>query len=152
LPAAGDPDEVNPLVVDVIEREVAWLIENAEPNLFPPATMLFNVSEIRTLRESMAIQKAHVGRIQLAVLLYAYAIEAEHPKVAAGVRRSARGWGGVANFIGDETALDYIDEVRFARFRTNLAEWAREVQTLRESELPTPELDEATDRLFDEFF
>lgn len=58
----------------------------------------------------------------------------------------------MANFIGDETALDYIDEVRFERFLENLAEWAREVQTLRECELPTPELDEATDRLFDEFF
>ncbi len=58
----------------------------------------------------------------------------------------------MAKFIGDETALDYVDEARFARFLENLAEWAREVQTLRESELPTPELDEATNRLFDEFF
>jgi hypothetical protein len=114
--------------------------------------MLFNVSEIRTRRESMAIQKAHVGRIQLAVLLYAYAIEAEHPEVAAGVRRSARGWGSVANFIGDETALDYIDEVQFARFLGNLGAFARAVTVLRTQTLPSVEADQATDRLFDEFF
>jgi hypothetical protein len=69
LPAAGDPDEINPLVVDVIEREAAWLTDNAVPNLFPPPTMLFNVSEVRARRERMAIQKAHVGRVRLAVVL-----------------------------------------------------------------------------------
>jgi len=152
LPVAGDPDEVNPLVVDVIERETAWLTENAVPNLFPPATMLFDVSEIRARRERMAIQKTHVGRIQLAVLLYAYAIEAEHPELAAGVRRAGRGWGGVANFIGDETALDYIDEARFARFIENLGAFARAVTVLRTQALPSVEADQATDRLFDEFF
>jgi hypothetical protein len=152
LPVAGDPDEVNPLVVDVIERETAWLTENAVPNLFPPATMLFNVSEIRARREAMAIQKAHVGRIQLVVLLYAYAIEADHPDIAAGVRRSARGWGGVANFIGDETALDYVDEDRFARFLENLGAFARAVTVLRTQTLPSVEADEATDRLFNDFF
>jgi len=152
LPAPGDPGEIRALIVDISTRESAWLVENAVPNLFPPAAMLFNVSEVRAHRRTMATQKAHVGRIQLAVLLYAYSIEAEHPEVAAGGRRAARGWGGVANFIGDETALDYVDEARFELFRSNLADWARTVQTLRENELPTPELDEATDRLFDEFF
>ena len=152
LPAAAGTAAVNPLLVDVIERESDWLLENAVPNLFPPASMLFNVAEIRAHRERMAVQKAHVGRIQLAVLVYAFAVEGDNPELAAGVRRSARGWGSVANFIGDETALDYIDEVRFERFRQNLRAFAREAEVLRTQALPSPELDEATDRLFREFF
>ncbi len=100
----------------------------------------------------MARQKAHVGRVQLAVLIYAYAIEADDPDLAAGVRRSARGWGSVANFVGDETALDYVDEVRFERFRQNLRSFARELEVLRTQARPSPELDRATDRLFGEFF
>ena len=100
----------------------------------------------------MAVQKAHVGRIQLAVLVYAFAVEGDNPELAAGVRRSARGWGSVANFIGDETAMDYIDEARFERFRQNLRAFAREAEVLRTQALPSEELDEATDRLFREFF
>jgi len=100
----------------------------------------------------MVRQKGHVGRIQLAVLLYAFAVEGDEPGLAAGVRRSARGWGSVANFIGDETALDYIDEAGFERFRQNLRVFAREIEVLRTQAYPSPELDQATDRLFREFF
>ena len=152
LPSAAGTAALNPLLVDVVQQEIAWLVENAVPNLFPPPTMLFNVAEIRAHRERMARQKAHVGRIQLVVLLYAFAVEGDEPELAAGVRRSARGWGGVANFIGDETALDYIDEARFERFRQNLRAFAREIEVLRTQAYPSPELDQATDRLFSEFF
>ena len=58
----------------------------------------------------------------------------------------------MANFIGDETAMDYVGDEQFERFRTNLAEWGRSVQTLRDTRLPSPELDEISDRLFREFF
>jgi len=152
LPAAAGTAAVNALLVDVIEQETGWLLENAVPNLFPPATMLFNVAEIRAHRQRMAVQKAHVGRIQLAVLVYAFAVEGDNPELAAGVRRSARGWGSVANFIGDETAMDYIDEARFERFRQNLRAFAREAEVLRTQALPSEALDEATERLFREFF
>jgi hypothetical protein len=152
LPAAAGTAAINELLVDLIEQETGWLLQNAVPNLFPPATMLFNVAEIRAHRERMAVQKAHVGRIQLAVLVYAFAVEEANPELAAGVRRSARGWGSVANFIGDETAMDYIDEVRFERFRQNLRAFAREAEVLRTQALPSEALDEATDRLFREFF
>lgn len=152
LPAPGAPEDVVPLVTDVIGSEARWLVDHAVPNVFPPATELFNVAAIRKHRERMARQKQRAGRIQLAVLLYAYAIEGGHPEVAAGVRRGARAWGSVANFIGDETALDYVDEARFERFRANLTEWAEAVQTLRDTGLPSADLDAVSDRLFDEFF
>jgi len=86
------------------------------------------------------------------VLLYAFAVEGDDPELASGVRRSARGWGSVANFIGDETAMDYVDEERFERFRQNLRVFAREIEVLRTQALPSEELDRATERLFREFF
>jgi len=152
LPRPGDPVQINTLVAETIRREAEWLADNAVANVFPEVALLFDVENLESWRARMTTQKWRAGRIQLAFLLYAYAIEAEHPDVAAGVRRSAGAWGGVANFIGDETALDYIDEARFERFKENLRVFAREAQILRTQLLPSPEVDRATDRLFDEFF
>jgi hypothetical protein len=152
LPSPVGTAAFNPLLVDVVDREIDWLLANARPNLFPPPATLFNVVAIREHRAMLAEQKAHVGRIQLAVLLYAFAIEGDEPELAAGVRRSARGWGGVANFLGDETAMDYVDEARFRRFLANLETFRDELQVMRTQAYPSPELDRATDRLFRDFF
>jgi hypothetical protein len=154
LTRPGTPDEIRVLVADVIREETEWLAREAVPNVFPddPFRMLLHSEAMAPWRTRLEAQKAHAGRIQLAVLLYAYAIEDEDPDIAAGVRRSAGGWGSVANFIGDETALDYVDEERFQRFRENLRSFSREAQVLRTQLLPSPELGQATDRLFDEFF
>jgi hypothetical protein len=48
--------------------------------------------------------------------------------------------------------MDYVDEVRFERFLTNLGSFANEAQVLRTQALPSAGVDRATDRLFDEFF
>jgi hypothetical protein len=146
-------EEMAPFAAHIIYDEAMWLVENAVPNTFPDPVELFSSQEaIPARRRVMAVQKTHAGRIQLAVLLYAVAAEADYPDVAAGLRRSAHGWGAVANFIGDETAIDYIDEARFGRFLENLSRFAEAVLILRSQTLPSPELDEASDRLFDEFF
>jgi hypothetical protein len=152
----GEPrplEETAPFVAEVVHDEAMWLAQNAVPNTMPPPADIFSDPDALPARRSqMAVQKTHAGRIQLAVLLYALATEADHPDVAAGVGRSAHGWGSVANFIGDETAIDYVDEARFEVFRENLRRFAEEVLILESQLLPSPELDEATDRLFDEFF
>ena len=152
LPSPAGTAAFNPVLAEVIDREVDWLLVNARPNVFPPLRSLFNVVKIREHRAMLAEQKAHIGRIQLAVLLYAFAIEEEDPDLAAGVRRSARGWGGVANFLGDETAMDYVDQARFERFLANLETFRDELQVMRTQAYPSPELDRATDRLFRDFF
>jgi hypothetical protein len=152
LSTPGQPDRINVLVAETIQREAAWLIENAEANVFPDSDRLFDQEWMRGWRARMVAQKARAGRIQLAVLLYAYSLEVDHPELVVDVRDSAGGWGSVANFIGDETALDYVGRERFERFRQNLQAFARETQILRTQRLPSPELDRATDRLFDEFF
>jgi hypothetical protein len=152
LPVPGEPEVINPLVVETISREGRWLVDNAVPNLFPDPSLIFHQGELESWKARMTVQKWRVGRIQLAVLLYAYSIEGEHPEVAVDVRRSARGWGGVANFIGDETAMDYVDAARFQRFRENLLAFVKAAQVLETQLLPSPELDQAANRLFDEFF
>jgi hypothetical protein len=152
LPVPGSPDEVRPLAAETILREGEWLADHAVANVFPETKLLFDPEGMEAWRARMVNQKARAGRIQLVVLLYAYTLEAEHPEIAAGVRRAAGGWGSVASFIGDETALDYVGEDRFLRFLENLRVFAREAQILRTQSLPSPDLDQATDRLFDEFF
>jgi len=152
LPSPAGTAAFNPMLVAVIDREIDWLLTHAHPNLFPPPATIFNVVEIRDHRDMLAEQKAHIGRIQLAVLLYAFAVEGDDPDLAAGVRRSSRAWGGVANFLGDETAMDYVDEARFRRFLTNLEAFRGELQVMRTQAYPSPELDRATDRLFRDFF
>jgi len=144
---------VAPMLAEILRTEALWLADNAVPNTFPDVMTLF-VSEdaLPNRRRVMTEQKAHAGRAQIAVLIYAAAVESTDADIAAGVRASARGWGSVANFIGDETAIDYIDEIRFQRFQANLRDFAEAVRTLGTSVLPSPELDQATDRMFDDFF
>jgi len=74
------------------------------------------------------------------------------PALAAAVRRGARAWGSIANFIGDETAIDYLSTERFERFRRNAAEFAGRVADLGRVIEPSPELDAISTRLFDDFF
>jgi hypothetical protein len=144
---------VAPMLAEILADEALWLADNAVANTFPDAMTLFlSEDALPNRRRVMAEQKAHAGRAQVAVLVYAAAVQSTDAGIAAGARASARGWGAVANFIGDETAIDYVDEVRFQRFLANLREFAEAARTPGTAFLPTPELDQATDRLFDDFF
>jgi len=58
----------------------------------------------------------------------------------------------IANFIGDETAMDYLSDARFQRFRRNAARFSGELLSLQRQWLPTKELDKASNDLFDDFF
>ncbi len=145
-------EETSPVVAELVERNGLWLAKHAENNSMPPPAKLFS-QEARAERGlRMLEQRKHAGRIQVAVLLYAYAAEGVDQDSAAGGRRAARGWGSVANFIGDETAIDYLSAARFERFRQNIQALAQLAPSLKESLKPKPEVNEATDRLFREFF
>lgn len=152
LPRAGNVEEVTPLVADVVLAETKWLADNAVNNRMPPPETLFRGETVAELRQRTREQKAHAGRIQTAILVYGYAIEAVDPDVAREVRRSVRGWGSIANFIGDETALDYVDDTRFERFRKTLIPYGEAVASLKDDPHPGQAVRDASDRLFDEFF
>jgi hypothetical protein len=153
LEAAPSVESLAPMLAQTLRTEALWLADNAVPNTLPDVMTIFlSEDALPNRRRVMAEQKAHAGRAQLAVLIYAAAVESTDADIATGVRASARGWGAVANFIGDETAIDYVDEVRFERFQANLGDFADAVGALGTSLLPSPELDQATDRMFADFF
>ena len=147
-----DPEAVTTALATAISEEAAWLAENAFNNRFPPLREAFSPEALAQYRERRAVQRTHAGRIGAAVLIYAYAIERKEPGVAAGVRRGVRGWGSIANFIGDEMAMDYLSDARFQRFRENAGRFSREVLALQTHWLPTKDLNNVSSELFDDFF
>ena len=152
LEPARPPEEVSPTVANILHEEATWLAAKAVNNTLPPVADLFSKTAIAARRRRMAAQKAHAGLIQLAYLIYAHSQQKAKPELASAVRRGARGWGGIANFIGDETAIDYLSQERFERFRENLAAFAQHAQVLHSQTVPSTELDAISNKLFDEFF
>jgi hypothetical protein len=146
------PPKVAPVLAQLISEEAAWLARHAFNNRFPPLRVALSPQALASWRARRAEQRTHAGRISAAVLVYAYALEASKPEIAAGVRRSVRAWGSVANFIGDETAMDYLSDARFARFRENVQRFSREVLALQGDWVPPESLNRATDELFADFF
>jgi len=152
LGVAGAPQEAALLTATILRDEGSWLAEKAVNNRMPLLQTIYTDPRFSAYRRTIAEQKAHAGRIQLAYLVYAHAMQRGNPPLAAAVRRGARGWGSIANFIGDETAIDYLSTERFERFRRNAAEFAGKAAELGQSIEPSPELDAISTRLFDDFF
>jgi hypothetical protein len=152
LTRPGRLDMVAPMTAEILRTEALWLADHAENNKMPPFRVLFSKDVMEDWRVRMMWQRIHAGRMQLLVTVYAFALEPQHPDVAERVRGSAREFGSLANFLGDETALDYIDDARFARLRQNLRSFADEVRVLRRQSLPSAQLDQNTARLFGEYF
>jgi hypothetical protein len=152
LTAAAPLEEAAAITAGILSEEAEWLARNAVNNRMPPPADLFDFNRIVQRRRRMALQRARAGRIQAALLVYAFAMERADRDRAPGVRDAARAWGTIANFIGDETAIDYVGDARFERFRHNVSEWGRTVSALRDQPLGTPEIDRLTGRLFDDLF
>jgi len=146
------PQGVAPVLAELISEEAAWLARHAFNNRFPPLGVALSPKALAELRARRAEQRTHAGRISAAVLVYANAVEASRPEIAAGLRRSVRAWGSVANFIGDETAMDYLSDARFARFQENARRFSREVLALKTDWIPPEALNRAADELFADFF
>ncbi len=85
------------------------------------------------------------------MLVYAYALEKEHPEEARRARRRAHAFGEIANLLGDDATLDFRSEADHRRLQANLAQWGEAVRCLDRQALPTPELNRATDKLFQDY-
>ena len=103
-------------------------------------------------RNQARAQRTRAGRIKAAILVYAYALEPLYPDKAMGARGTARGFGELANLLGDEATLDFRSKSQHAQLRRNLADWAREVRCFERQVLPTAELDRITRQTFDDYF
>ena len=86
------------------------------------------------------------------MLVYAHAAEAIDADLTRGAKGTARGWGSIANFLGDETAMDYLSYERFELFRRNTARYGELALELRENTVPSDEFSIHTDILMRDFF
>jgi hypothetical protein len=98
-----------------IGSEARWLSEHARNNVAKPPGI-----RLAAWRAMMAEQRQRAGRLQTAVLLLAYGLEPSSPALAKRLRGDARGFGNLANFIGDEECLYFTAEPIHRRLLENV--------------------------------
>ena len=133
-------------------EEAAWLAQYAENNHMPGVRELLSTEAVIRYRARAREQRTRAGRIKAAILVYAYALEKDYPDRVFGARGAARGFGEMANLLGDEATLDFRSEADHQQLKTNLGEWAREVRCFETQVLPTPEMDRISDKVFGDYF
>lgn len=118
---SADPpaDSVASISARIIWRESAWLSRNAINNSITLADWRLTSSQraMSHFRIMLAIQRVHAGRIEMALLIYASALESGYPDDAFAMRRFARAAGVIASFISDDLGMDYLGGQRFANIR-----------------------------------
>jgi hypothetical protein len=133
-------------------EQAAWLAQYAENNRMPGVRELLSTEAVTRYRSRAREQRTRAGRIEAAILVYAYALENDHPDRASGARGAARGFGEIANLLGDEATLDFRSEADHRQLKANLAEWSRQIRCFETQMLPTAEMDRISDKLFDDYF
>lgn len=90
--------------------------------------------------------------MEIACLVYAYAIENKSPKFAYELRGAARGFGEMAAFLSDGSTVGFMSDARFEQFKRNLHAFAAAVRAAGPSLLEAPSAGLAESKLFDDFF
>jgi hypothetical protein len=152
LPRPGDLARVAMLISRTVPDDARWLSEHAMNNTLGDVKDLFSKGAIEARRIRLREQRIHAGRIAVAALVYAYALEPKYPRLAEGSRGSVRGFSSIAAFLSDEWSIGFIGDARHQRLRENFRRFAEEASKLGDRVTPFEELDRATDRLFDEYF
>jgi hypothetical protein len=133
-------------------QEAAWLAAYARNNRMPSVGELLSSEAVARYRARAREQRTRAGRIQAAILVWAYALEKDHPGAAYTARRTSASFGEIANLIGDEATLDFRSDADHRRLRANLADWSREIHCFDTQVLPAPELERVQVQLFGEYF
>ena len=152
LPRSGTPEEVAPEFARVIATEARWLSDHAVNHRMAPVTEFFSEKKLDERRRVQLEQRTHTGRLQLAALVYAYALEATDPAAARGMRGAARGFGDMANFLGDDATLDFTSPTRHELMRRNMATLADAAARFGRNPGDIGQLGAALRQLFDQFF
>jgi hypothetical protein len=152
----GDPSALRPTVLQILEENADWLGDHAINNqMAPPAVLLRNIhaAALQARRRRMDVQRFHAGRMEMACLVYAYALEPTSPGRARSFRNRAWGFAEIGSFLSDDDPLGYISSDRHRRFRENMLALAA---ALKDSKVDDPfstrQVVTATDRLFDDYF
>jgi hypothetical protein len=113
---------------------------------------LFSADAVKARPRTMDQQRFHAGRMEVACLIYSYAIEAQAPDGAHGVRDEARAFGSIASFISDEDAMGFVGDGQFEQWRAEMSAFATAIRSAGDSPFASPEVQSVTEKLFAEFF
>ena len=150
----ADHKTIAPVVSQILADNADWLGDNAINNTMPPGPDILKLRSKKGLdayRARMDRQRFRAGRMEMAYLVYAYAIENESPKVAYQVRGTARGFGEMAGFISDGNTVGFMSDARFQLFKRNMHAFAAAVRAGGGS-LDAPAVGLAASKLLDDFF
>jgi hypothetical protein len=131
----------------IVASESAWLSSRAVNNSLRAGewwTML-SPAALQTRGAQLLEQRERAGRIQLALIVYAYALEPGFPPQAARMRRAARGFGVIASFLGDDLALDFESDAATARLKWRMGLLSFAAQAMDRQPPPDAEFERALD-------
>ena len=132
-------------VGQIIAAEAAWLSSHAINNSSSRGDWLAMVSPsaLQARRAQLFEQRERAGRIELALIVDAYALEPDFPRPAARIRRAARAFGVIASFLGDSLALDFESDAATARLKWRLGLLSSAAQSMDRQPPPDLELERA---------
>jgi len=152
LPRAGDPRSLGFPLSETVAEESRWLAEHARNNVLEPVGEVLSREGIAHRRAYLMEQRIHAGRVAVATLVLAYALEEEDPEMAGTVRRCVRGFSSIAAFLSDEWSINFIDPLRHETLRENFGKLGDAAEALGSSAVPSPRLMEVLEELFDAYF
>lgn len=127
-----------PAAEQIVAAQAGWLSAHAMNNSFNANdwSAVLSQAAFAARRLRLLEQRERAGRIELALIVYAYALEPNHPRQAARMRRAARGFGVIASFLGDSLALDFESAAATARLKRALGRLAAAAQPLATTAAP----------------
>ena len=156
LEERGDPDALRSMVVQILEDNAQELGEHAVNNTMPSGDELLKhigIAALQARRKRLDVQRFFAGRMEMACLVYAYALEPASPRQAKAFRNRALGFGEMGSFLSDEDPLGYISDDRHHRFRENMLLLAAALKdSMSADPFDTPQFVAAIDRMFDDYF
>jgi hypothetical protein len=151
LTARAPLDDASAAAGQIVASEAAWLSTHAINNSLRGGEWLAMLSPatLRARRAQLIEQRERAGRIQLALIVYANALEPGFPRQAARMRRTARDFGVIASFLGDGLALGWETDAATARLRWRLGLLSTAAQSMGRQPPPDAEFERALDETRD---
>jgi hypothetical protein len=155
LATRDDPADARELAASTILEISEWLAAHAVNNTMPPTDKMigmFNPAALAAHNLKMDQQRFRAGRMQVACLIYSYALEEQHPQLAHGLRNAASAFGSMASFLSDGDPVGYVPPDRFRRLAPDLTALVAAVRAHKADLTITPAAARAVDKLFNDFF
>lgn len=155
LAKPADAGMIGSLVSTTMADNSQWLGANAINNKMPPVSAmvkLFSANALKARQRTMDQQRFHAGRMEVACLIYSYAIESRDPDEAHRLRDEARGFGSIASFISDGDPVGFVGNGQFQRWRTDMSALAAAMHKAGDPPFSSPPVQSLTEKQFAEFF